>query len=179
MSPIRVFLHPSGNLPTSIHHMKHLLLIVLLAATPTVAVVGQTASRIGIDDLVKDMTSTNTKVKVYNFWATWCGPCIKEMPLFEKLSAGRPDVAVTLVSLDLDLDPDPAKVYKFIERKKIKSRVLMLDERDPNAYIEKIDKRWSGALPATVIINTATGKRLFVQQELKDGDLEKLIADVL
>jgi thiol-disulfide isomerase/thioredoxin len=159
--------------------MKHLAVLTLLLAFHSPRVFGQPASRIRADELVKEMSAATARVKVYNFWATWCGPCIKEIPFFEKLGTSHPDVSVTLVSLDLDLDPDPAKVYKFMERKKIKSRVIMLDERDPNSYIEKIDKRWSGALPATLIVNTATGKRLFVQQELKEGDLEKMIAEIM
>jgi thiol-disulfide isomerase/thioredoxin len=118
-------------------------------------------------------------VKVINFWATWCAPCVKEMPLFEKLGQDRKDVQVTFVSLDLDLDPDPAKVHKFVTRKKIQSQVLILDEQNPNSWIELIDKDWSGALPATIIVNSKTGQRKFVERELHEGELEKLIAEVL
>ncbi len=57
-------------------------------------------------------------VKVVNFWATWCAPCVKEMPLFEKLNQQDKNSKVILVSMDYDLDPDPAKVKRFIERKK-------------------------------------------------------------
>lgn len=118
------------------------------------------------------------QIKVINFWATWCAPCIKELPLFEKLTELRKDVKVTLVSMDIDLDPNPDKVNKFVIRKKIKSEVVILDEKNPNAWIDKIDKAWSGALPATIIINTKTGKRKFVEKELHEGDLEKLIDEV-
>jgi hypothetical protein len=82
------------------------------------------------------------------------------------------------VSLDLDLDPDPAKVHKFVARKKLQSQVLILDERDPNSYIEQIEKTWSGALPATIIVNSKTGQRKFVERELHEGELEKLIAEI-
>ncbi len=117
-------------------------------------------------------------IKVINFWATWCAPCVKEMPLFEELNATRSDVKVTLVSMDLDLDPNPEKVYRFIDRRKIKSQVVILNEQNPNAWIDQIDKSWSGALPATIIINGTTGKRKFVERELHEGDLEKLIAEI-
>lgn len=100
------------------------------------------------------------------------------MPLFEKLGQERTDVQVTFVSMDLDLDPDPSKVYKFVSRKKLQSKVVMLDEKNPNSYIELIDKSWSGALPATIIVNSKTGQRKFVEKELHEGDLEKLIAEV-
>jgi hypothetical protein len=53
-----------------------------------------------------------------------------------------------------------------------------LNERNPNDWIDKIDKKWSGALPATLLVNTQTGKRVFVEKELHEGDLEKLIAQV-
>ncbi len=117
-------------------------------------------------------------VKVINFWATWCAPCVKEMPYFEKLNQENKNVKVLLVSMDYDLDPNPAKVKKFVERKKILSRVVILQEENPNSWIDKIDKDWGGALPATLIVNPANGKRKLVQGELKEGDLEKLIAEV-
>ena len=125
------------------------------------------------------LKTNNGKILVINFWATWCAPCLKELPLFEKLNGNRQDVAVSLVSMDMDLDPDPQKVKNFVIRKKIKSPVLILDETNPNSWIDKLEKSWSGALPATLVINSRNGKRKFVEKELHEGDLEKLIADVL
>jgi thiol-disulfide isomerase/thioredoxin len=118
------------------------------------------------------------RVQVINFWATWCAPCIKELPLLEKLHSDRKDVLVRLVSMDMDLDPDPEKVRKFAARKKIQSDVYILNEKNPNSWIDKLEKEWSGALPATLIINNKNGKRKFVERELHDGDLEKMIAEV-
>lgn len=139
---------------------------------------GQGGELVKLDKLQQLIQNEKEQIQVVNFWATWCAPCIKELPLFEKLTADRKDVRVTLVSMDLDLDPDVEKVRKFVMRKKIHSQVLILNERNPNQWIEKLDKNWSGALPATLVVNNKTGKRKFVERELHEGDLEKLIAAV-
>ncbi len=157
--------------------MKNLLTILLLAGA-LAATAQEQAKIVKLPELQELITSKGDHIKVINFWATWCAPCVKEMPLFEKLGQERKDVKVTLVSMDLDLDPDPAKVHKFVARKKLQSQVLILDEKDPNSYIEQIEKSWSGALPATIIVNSKTGQRKFVERELHEGELEKLIAEV-
>lgn len=137
------------------------------------------AKTVRLADLQKLMNEKSEKVQVINFWATWCGPCVKELPFFEKLNAeARPDVKVTLVSLDLDLDPNPAKVYRFIAKKNIQSQVLLLDEPDANSWIGKIDKEWSGALPATLLINQKTGKRKFIGRSLEEGELETYLREI-
>jgi thiol-disulfide isomerase/thioredoxin len=157
--------------------MKQFLLSLLLFSG-TVAY-SQKAEIIKLERLQKIINAKSDKIQVLNFWATWCGPCVKELPLFEKLNAAaQTDVKITLVSMDLDLDSDPAKVYKFIERKNLQSEVLILDEKDSNAWIDKIDKNWSGALPATIIINQRTGQRKFIGKELHEGDLERLIEEI-
>lgn len=138
----------------------------------------QTAEKVKIEDLQKMVGRSSGKIQVLNFWATWCAPCIKELPLFEQINASRNDIEVSLVSIDLDLDPNPDKVYRFIDRKKLKSKVYILDERDPNTWIDKIDKSWSGAIPATLVVNLKNGKRKFVEKELKAGDLEEIINSV-
>jgi thiol-disulfide isomerase/thioredoxin len=139
----------------------------------------QNAEIIKLGQLQKILTQKSENIQVINFWATWCGPCVKELPLFEKFNNAKPEnVKITLVSMDLDLDPNPDKVYKFIERKKILSEVLILNEKNPNDWIDKIEKQWTGALPATIVINQKTGKRKFVEKELHEGDLEKLILEV-
>jgi thiol-disulfide isomerase/thioredoxin len=158
--------------------MKKLLIIACMAVS--VYGFGQKNTEITkLDQLQKLIATRAEGILVVNFWATWCAPCVKELPLFEKLHAeGKPGISVALVSMDLDIDPNPEKVYKFVERKGIKSRVLLLDEKDPNSWISSIDPAWSGALPATIVINQKTGKRKFVESSLHEGDLEKLIAEV-
>jgi thiol-disulfide isomerase/thioredoxin len=158
--------------------MRHLLVILFFACAFGVQA-QQQAEIIKLKQLQDLIQAKGEHIKVINFWATWCAPCVKEMPLFEKLAQDRKDVQVTFVSMDLDLDPDPAKVHKFVARKKIQSQVVILDEENPNSWIELIDKDWSGALPATIIVNSKTGQRKFIERELHEGELEKLIAEVL
>lgn len=138
----------------------------------------QKAEMISLDRLQNIIQSKDESVQIINFWATWCAPCVKEIPYFEKLTRERKDVKVTLVSMDIDLDPNPEKIYRFIARKNIQSRVVILNEPDPNSWITKIDKHWSGSLPATLLVNTLTGKRKFVDHELHDGELEKWIDEL-
>jgi thiol-disulfide isomerase/thioredoxin len=159
--------------------MKKLFLIALVAVSGAGFAQQRNTEIIKLEGLQKLMATRSDGVLVVNFWATWCAPCVKELPLFEKLhSEGKPGVSVALVSMDLDLDPNPEKVYRFVERKGLKSKVLLLDEKDPNSWINTIAPEWSGALPATIVINQKTGKRKFVERSLHEGDLEKLIAEV-
>jgi thiol-disulfide isomerase/thioredoxin len=151
---------------------------VVLIVISASGVLGQANDIVKIDQLTASIKSEKEKVQVVNFWATWCGPCIKELPIFEQLNEARKDIRVRLVSLDLDLDPNPDKVRNFATRKKLKAEIVMLDERDPSSFIDKIDKSWSGALPATLVINNKNGKRRFINRELKEGELDKLIKEV-
>ncbi|MDZ7647740.1 MAG: TlpA disulfide reductase family protein [Cytophagales bacterium] len=157
--------------------MKSIVLLILLVKISFMAP-AQEAKEIKLGDLQQLLTASNERIQVINFWATWCAPCVKEIPLFEDLNRENKDVEVTLVSMDYDLDPNPEKVNRFITRKKLQSKVVILAETDPNSWIDKIDKDWQGALPTTLVVNTKTGKRKLVQRELREGELEKLIAEV-
>lgn len=153
-------------------------LAAMLVLAASRGLFGQSADLIRLSQLQSRIQDEKERVQVINFWATWCGPCIKELPLFEKLHADRKDILVRLVSLDMDLDPNPDKVRGFVARKKLTSEVIILDERNPNEWIDKVEKSWSGAIPATLIINNKNGKRKFVERALQEGELEKLIAEI-
>ena len=119
------------------------------------------------------------KLQVINFWATWCAPCIKELPHFEKLNRTASDkIEVTLVTLDF-ADELEKRVIPFIKKRKLESDVVLLDEIDYNSWIDKVDPSWSGAIPATLIINPSNGKRSFVEKELNEAELNSLIEGIL
>lgn len=155
--------------------------IILLAVAFVFAglsLFGQDARVVKLEELKQTINGPGESVRVINFWATWCGPCVKELPYFEKVGKERKDVEVILVSTDLDLDPNPDKVHRFVKRKSLTSRVLILEAQKGNDWIDELEKEWSGALPATIVLNPKTGKKKFVGQELHEGELEKLIAEV-
>ena len=116
------------------------------------------------DDFEKAIIKEDENVYVINFWATWCAPCVKELPHFEKLHANNKNVKVILVSIDSRKDLEK-KLLPFIQRKKITAEVVMLSDIDYNTWLPKIDQSWSGSIPATVIIK---GKhRLFAEREFE------------
>lgn len=157
--------------------MKKLTLICILLLVDSQWAPAQTTV-IKFDRIETILKAPSDKIQVINFWATWCAPCVKELPLFEKLQEERPDqIKVTLISLDFE-DNKLDRVNSFVTRKKMKTEVLLLDDLDYDSWIRKVDHAWSGTIPATLVINTRTGRRKFVEKELAEGDLEKLIAEV-
>lgn len=92
---------------------------------------------------------------VVNFWATWCGPCVKELPYFEQLHAagqheGQP-VHVTLVTIDLAMAYETS-LLPFLEKQQLQAEVVGLRDGDANAWIDRVDPSWSGAIPITVFL---------------------------
>ncbi len=110
---------------------------------------------------------------VVNFWATWCAPCVKELPYFEKLQAENENIKVVLVSLDF-ANMKESRLIPFVEKRKIKSEVIHFVEKDPTYWIPKISPKWSGSIPATLMVNGKKDVKEFFEttfeytQELED-----------
>ena len=120
----------------------------------------------------KFLNKKDDTVYVINFWATWCAPCVKELPYFETLNTNynNKNVKVLLVSLDFPHLYD-SKLKPFIEKRKLQSKVIALDDVDMNAWIPQVDESWSGSLPATMIYRNENSKffeQSFTYQELED-----------
>lgn len=155
--------------------MKYLVLAcVLLIGTSSYA---QQAEVIKFDKLRSLLEEKGEKVLIVNFWATWCAPCVKELPIFEAITA-KNDPSINVILVSLDFADEIKKVNSFISRRKIKSPVLLLDEIDYNSWIDRVEESWGGAIPATLFINQRTGQRKFVDRELKDGELEEVLASL-
>lgn len=127
-------------------------------------------------DLQKMMLYTDAPLTVFNFWATWCGPCIKELPHFDMLEAENKNVKVYLVSIDFQSELE--KVKKFVVKKSLQTNVLFLDEKDPDDYMGKVSQDWSGAIPATLFV-TDLGKTYFHEKAFTKEELEKTIKKYL
>ncbi|OUR99311.1 thioredoxin [Flavobacteriales bacterium 33_180_T64] len=111
------------------------------------------------------------KTYVVNFWATWCAPCVKELPYFEQLNAEYSDnqVEVVLVSLDFPRQIE-SKLKPFLKKKGVKSEVVVLNDVDSNTWIPKVDENWSGAIPATIIYNKK--RKVFYERSFNYQELE-------
>jgi thiol-disulfide isomerase/thioredoxin len=110
---------------------------------------------------------------VVNFWATWCKPCLEELPAFEQLSArhAHDKVKVVLVSLDFASKLE-TKVQPLVRQQRLASTVWLLNETDSNVFIDQVDPSWSGALPFTVVFNNARHRRQSFEQPLTPTELE-------
>ncbi|MBL4644043.1 MAG: TlpA family protein disulfide reductase [Flavobacteriaceae bacterium] len=122
-------------------------------------------------ELAPLLSKNDGKTYVINFWATWCAPCVKELPAFEKLldRYKGENVKVLLVSLDFPSQIE-SKLIPFIKKNQLKSQVVLMNDPDQDSWIPKISKNWSGAIPATLIYNSK--KRVFYERSFEYAELE-------
>ncbi|MBA9079633.1 MULTISPECIES: TlpA family protein disulfide reductase [Rufibacter] len=150
--------------------------VLCLLAAGTGRAQGQRVPLVKLPHLQRYLTSPADTTYIINFWATWCKPCVEELPHFEALQkeyAQKP-VKVILVSLDFAKDLEK-KVIPFVNRNKLQSTVFVLDEPDQNAWIPLVDPSWSGAIPATLLLNGARKQRFFVEKPLSPAQLKELL----
>jgi len=132
----------------------------------------QSVKLLTLDQLDKRVQQGKDTVYVVNFWATWCVPCLEELPYFEKLNqtlSGQ-KAKVLLVSLDFK-SKLASDVRPMAKKLQLKNEVFLLNELSQQTYMDRIDKNWSGALPATLFINTAKNKRSFFEKEFTYTEL--------
>ncbi len=117
----------------------------------------------------------STTIRVRNFWATWCKPCIEEMPIFDTLARRYREIRIELVSVDSPRDS--AKVRSFWQRRGYASvRVLHLRQELRSDDIDAIAPEWSGAIPMTIIERGS--RRIVHEGQLDLAALEALIKSI-
>ncbi|MEO6452741.1 MAG: TlpA disulfide reductase family protein [Ginsengibacter sp.] len=159
--------------------VRALIIIFLFAAVTFTTVKAQGISSWKIKDVVHYIDNSDS-VLVINFWATFCKPCIEEMPYLESISQKYTDQKVKILLVSLDL-PDffPGKIEAFVKKNNYSSQVVWLNESNADYFCPKIDKSWSGAIPSTFIINKKKGYKKFIEEKMKPEEFERELKKAL
>ncbi len=116
----------------------------------------------------------NDTTYVINFWATWCKPCVEELPFFIELDNTYRSQKVKLILVSLDFKKQiEKKLIPFIEKHNLQPEVVVLTDPDSNKWIPKVADEWSGSIPATLVYNKT--HRSFYEQSFESFEELNLI----
>ena len=152
------------------------LLLIFAAGTSA----GQKVTQIRIPDLEKILSSKDDRLFVINFWATWCPPCVKELPHFQKVAKEfhNDDVSFLLVSIDFPSQIE-SHLKPFLEKNDVDLDVVIMMDTDQNEWIDKVDPSWQGNIPVTLMLNNAKKTRKFHPGDLNEKELRDMINSLL
>ena len=131
-----------------------------------------------ITDLENYIKKSDSPV-IINFWATFCKPCIEEIPYFHKMVKAYEKQGVKLFLVSLDLPDQFPNIRNFAVKREYTAPVVWLDESDADYFCPKVDFAWSGTIPSTLFINNKTGYRKFYEDQISEENLEKEIKAML
>lgn len=154
--------------------MRFLFLLLLLSTSGLQA---QNIPIIQQQELLDLLAKKDDTLRVVNFWATWCGPCVKELPHLEQLQRDNLEQPLRVILVSLDFPSQLQKrVVPFVKKRKLRSTVLLLDGGDPNLWIDRVEPRWSGSIPATLFLYK--GKRIFYEGQISEQELEQYVKQI-
>lgn len=150
--------------------LKSGIILLMLSAFLTNSKVGMVNMR----QLQYAVNKPNDTLYVVNFWATWCKPCVTEMPYFREASQKFAAEKVKVVFVSLNSPREIAQVEKFAADKQVKEQILLLNAGNPNNWIDTVDVSWSGAIPATAMYRH--GQKVFFREgEFDQRELDSII----
>lgn len=152
---------------------------LLFAAALAPALAQPAIRKIKITDLERTIAQSDHPL-IINFWATFCGPCCKEIPYFQSTVAQYKDQRVELILVSLDLPDDyPAKIAAFAKERGFTVPIVWLDETNADHFCPKVDPRWTGGIPCSLFINNKTHFRRFFDRQLTERQVEPEIKAML
>lgn len=161
--------------------IRNFLIIILTSALSAFGKVEGDIKTYSFDEFKTEVlySSDSQSLLVINFWATWCGPCVREIPHFEEVNSNYSNKKVRIILVSLDFQNQyESKLIPFIREKDLKSELIWLNDTRYNTWIDQVSPEWSGAIPATVFIKN--GKVLkFMEKELELEELENTINSLL
>lgn len=129
---------------------------------------------VNFKQLAPMLYSNSDTLLVVNFWATWCAPCVEELPHFEQamILYEKKPIKWLFVSLD-SRSRLQNTVVPFLQKRNLGNNHVLLSDPDANAWIDKINPNWSGSIPATLMIRGEN--RLFVEKAFSEKELLELV----
>ena len=156
--------------------MKAFLIIVLLFLCSASISFSQGVQKISKTELVSILNNPSDKLHVINFWATWCGPCVSELPDFQKVVNESDGSKVEFLFISLDFPSDAEKkLAPFLKKYNYTFKVCLMTETDYNSWIDQVDPTWQGNIPATLFFNRARKIHHFVAEPIDKTQLSKTI----
>jgi len=131
--------------------MRFLFIILLCTSLSSKAQKNVVADIFSLEQFQERILQDNDTVYVVNFWATWCGPCVKELPHFKTLAKELQGKPVKFILMSLDANNNLAEVNAFLAKKKINIETHLFAAGDPNIWINQLEPSWQGSIPATFL----------------------------
>ena len=103
----------------------------------------------GIRNLAKNDSG---KLRLINIWATWCGPCVIEMPELININRMYRGRAFEMVTISGDTLGKKDEVLKFLKDRQVSCKNYLFSGEDKNDMANALDKDWPGGIPYTVIV---------------------------
>ncbi len=123
--------------------------------------------------------NTGDKLRLINFWATWCGPCVIEFPGLVTIDRMYRNRDFEFISISADKPEKKARALEFLIKQEAANENYIFTGNNIYDLLDVVDEEWQGALPYTLLIAPG-GEVIFRQQGAVDPlDLKKKIINYL
>ena len=132
------------------------------------------------DEAVAKLAKNDTEnLVLVNLWATWCGPCVAELPEFVEMNRMYRKRKFTLVTISMDEPDKKDAALKILKDAHMSATNYLLHTKDRDKFAEALDKEWPGPLPYTILIAPG-GKVLYRKAGAADPlDVKRAVVNYL
>lgn len=149
------------------------------AVEPNKAGSSSSSSVVDIDGVKRTMRGSRGRVLLVHFWATWCLPCLDELPIISKFASEMKPRGLDVLSLSLDKPDAAARVRKLLSEQAPNLTPVIVDVGDPDRFISAFDSRWEGTIPALFAYDPTGQLRGSHVGEASRNELDTLVGELL